>query len=223
MTSESVGQSAILIIGGGGHAKGLIEALRIRAPDSNLAILDPAASGAVLGVPVIGTDDFIERAHAEGFRRFAIGLGGVGNNMPRARLFDRARRAGLSPVAIIHPSAVISPSAHLGDGTQCLSGALVCADALLGENVILNTGAIVEHDCRIGDHVHVASGAVLAGNVTIGDFAHIGAGATLLQSIMIGNAAIIAAGAVIIANVPAGRTFGGVPARDLAPGKEQVE
>jgi sugar O-acyltransferase (sialic acid O-acetyltransferase NeuD family) len=210
----------ILILGGGGHAKGLIEALRLDAPEVRLAILDARpADGSVLGVPIIGTDEMLDIAATQGFRHFVVGLGGVRDNTPRARLFERARATGLTPWTVVHRSATIAASARLGVGTQCLSGSLVCADARLGENVIINTGAIVEHDCQIGNHVHVASGAVLAGTVEIGDFAHIGAGAVVLQSRKIGPGAVVGGGAVVTRSVCAGATVYGVPARVPDPAR----
>jgi UDP-perosamine 4-acetyltransferase len=215
----------ILVLGGGGHAKGLIEALRLRDPEVTLAIVDansPAGSS-VLGVPIIGTDEMINDAVTRGFRHFVVGLGGTGDNRPRARLFERARAAGLMPWTVLHPSATIAASARIGAGTQCLSGSVVCVEALTGDNVIVNSGAIVEHDCRIGNHVHIASGAVLAGAVEVGDLAHIGAGAVVLQTRTIGAGAIVGGGAVVTRSVGAGTTVYGVPARcsDMPRGDAQ--
>src|SRR6185312_14295503 len=130
---------------------------------------------------VIGGDERLESAREDGYRAFAMGFGGVGDNAPRARLFERARAAGLTALTLIHPSAIVSASARLGDGVQCLWGAIVAAGAVIGADVIVNSGAIVEHDCRIDDHVHVASGATLTGAVQVAAFAHIGAGAVVRQ------------------------------------------
>ena len=214
MTTDN-GVLGVLILGGGGHAKGLIEALRISWPDAALGVLSvSSATGAtVLDVPVVGPDDFLDEASTRGYSHFVVGLGGVGDNHPRRRLFERGRTAALEPLTVIHPSAVLARSAVLSPGVQCLFGAIVGADAQLGENVIVNSGAVVEHDCRIGAHAHIASGAVLAGTVTVDEYSHVGAGAVVLQGMRIGRGAIVGAGAVVIRAVEAGTTVYGVPAR----------
>jgi UDP-perosamine 4-acetyltransferase len=204
-----------LILGGGGHAAGVIETLRLLHPDMELAICDSGlTSGSnVHGISVIGGDEVLGTASSRGYGAFAMGLGGVGDNGPRARLFERAISAGLRPLTLVHPSAVISASARLGDGSACLWGAIVAARATIGKNVIVNSGAIIEHDCRIGDHAHVASGATLAGTVQVAAFAHIGAGAVVRQGLSIGARAVVGAGAVVTKPVPEGVTVVGAPAR----------
>ncbi len=204
----------ILIIGGGGHAKQVIESLRLTKPDARLAIVD-AKPGAreVLGVKVVGTDDFLRNAASEGFSSFAMGIGGVGDNRPRADAFTRACAAGLAPLTVIHPSAVIASSAKIGVGTVCLFSVIIEAEALIGDDVIVSSGAIVEHDCRICDHVHVATGAVVTGSVEIGELAHVGAGAVVRQGIKIGSGALVGAGSMVTKSVPPGVTVVGVPAR----------
>jgi UDP-perosamine 4-acetyltransferase len=206
---------AILIIGGGGHAKQVIETLRLTYPHAPLAIIDRRTDDlrGVLGVPVIGTDDFLQNAATKGFRFFTMGFGGVGDNQPRAEAFARASRAGLAPLQVMHPSAVIAASATIGRGSQCLFGAVIEAEALLGDNVLVSSRAIVEHDCRVGDHVHVATGAIVTGAVEIGAFAHIGAGAVVRQGAKIGANALVGMGSVVTKDVPPGVTVMGNPAR----------
>jgi UDP-perosamine 4-acetyltransferase len=205
---------AILIIGGGGHAKQVIETLRLTHPQARLAIIDVKPGiGAVLGVPVVGTDDYLSRAAAEGFASFVMGIGGAGDNRPRAAAFARARAGGLSPLRVIHPSAAIAASARMGVGSQSLFNTVIEGDAILGDDVIVSSGAIVEHDCRVGDHVHVATGAIVTGSVEIGDFAHIGAGAVIRQGATIGANALVGMGSVVTKDVSPGVTVMGNPAR----------
>jgi sugar O-acyltransferase (sialic acid O-acetyltransferase NeuD family) len=205
----------VLILGGGGHAKGLIEILRLLEPHDELAIADPRLElgDTVLGVSVIGGDDILAAAIARGYMAFAVGVGGVGDNRPRARLFDQGIAAGLMPLTVVHPSAMISPSAQLGPGAQCMPGAIIGANAVLGANVIINSGAIVEHDCQVDDHAHIATGAILAGAVHVEAFSHIGAGAIVRQGLSIGAAALVAAGAIVTKPVLAGTTVRGVAAQ----------
>jgi UDP-perosamine 4-acetyltransferase len=204
------------ILGGGGHAAVVIDAMLAAGKELPVVVLDVDRrlwAGTLLGVLVRGGDDLLPQLLAEGISGFVVGLGGVGDNRPRQRLFELAVALGCQPVAVIHPAGVLSRWASLGAGSVLLAGAVVNARAQLGRNVIVNTGAIVEHDCVIEDHAHVATGACVASSVRIGQGAHIGAGATIRQGVTIGAAAIVAAGAVVVKDVLDGESVMGVPAR----------
>lgn len=205
-----------VIVGGGGHAKVLIEVLRASGAAEPCAILDRDArlwGSQVMCVRVRGGDELLPVLASEGIEAFVIGVGGTGDNGPRRRLFELAVSHGLSPLTVRHPSAMCSPSSEIGAGSMVFAGAIVNASAVIGRNVIVNTVAIVEHDCVISDHVHIATGARLASSVRIGVGAHIGAGATVRQCISIGESAIVGAGAAVVSDVRPHTTVVGVPAR----------
>jgi len=209
---------SVIGIGAGGHARVVIEILRLMGGYDLAGLLDsrPELQGAqVLGVPVLGDDSLLPGLYAQGVRHVFIGVGGTGDTRPRRRLYELARGLGFEIVAAIHPQAVLSPSAQIGRGPTVMAGAVINAAARLGENVIVNSGAIVEHDCVIGNHVHIASGARLASTVHVGDSAHIGLGACVRQCVRIGAGAIVGAGAVVVKDVPDDAVVVGVPARVL--------
>lgn len=207
-----------VILAGGGHAKVLIDCLRASRQAEPTAILDanPALWGQkLLGISVKGGDGVLSTLRRQGVEYFIVGLGGVGDNNPRRKLFEKALAAGLRPLTVRHPSAVCSPEAEIGEGSVLFPQCVVNAYARLGKNVIVNSGAIVEHDCQIGDHVHVASAACLASTVRVGCGAHIGAGAVVRQGLSIGDEAVVGAGAVVVKNVLSREVVVGVPARPL--------
>jgi sugar O-acyltransferase (sialic acid O-acetyltransferase NeuD family) len=206
-----------VLLGGGGHARVLIDALQAACAAQTFGILDPDASlaEALLDVPVLGSDELLPDLARNGTTHFIVAVGSVGDATVRRRLFERALALGLAPLEVRHPSAVVSRWATLGQGVQLLPAAVVNAGACIGANVIVNTGAIVEHDCRIGDHVHIATGARLASTVDVGAGAHVGAGAVIRQSISIGAEAVVGAGAVVVKDVPPGTVVAGVPAVPL--------
>jgi sugar O-acyltransferase (sialic acid O-acetyltransferase NeuD family) len=210
--------SRCVILGGGGHARVLIDCLRESGLVGIEGVLDPDSSlhgRKILDVPVLGGDDLLGGMAAGGVTHFVVGLGGVGDNRPRKRLFELGCSCRLTPLTVRHPSAVVSRWASISPGCQLLPGSIVNACAVLGKNVIVNSGAIVEHDCVVGDHAHIATGARLASTVRVGIGAHIGAGATVRQSIRIGDGAIVGAGAVVVKDVGAGVVVAGVPARPI--------
>ena len=215
---RQVHRKRCVVIGGGGHAKMVIESLRLAGDFEPCAVLDRrmlTRGEEVSGVPVWGDDRLIADVRRRGIRYFAVGLGSVGDPGPRRRLFEQALAAGLEPATVIHPSAVCSSLVDLEAGVQLLPACVVNAGARIGANTIVNSGAIVEHDCVVGAHVHIATGAVLAGAVQVGWGAHIGAGAVVRQQICIGCEAVVGAGAVVVKNVSSGDVVAGVPARPL--------
>lgn len=209
-----------LILGGGGHAKVLIDAIQSCADILIIGVLDrdPKLKGTkIFGVPVRGSDELIAELKGDA-DSFLVGIGSVGDPSTRMKLFQMGLDAGLEPLTIIHPRAIVSRYAEIGEGSMLYAGSIINPAAEVGRNVIINTGAIVEHDCKIGDHAHIATGARMGGTVTIGMGAHIGAGAVIRQNGVVGEFAVVGAGAVVTKPVPDGITVVGNPARPLQKG-----
>jgi UDP-perosamine 4-acetyltransferase len=206
----------VIVLGAGGHAKVLIDALQAcSTPIRGILDNDPAKQGGViLGIPVLGTDAKLEE-WAPNEVVLVNGLGSTESLLPRAALHERLRAQGYSFLSVIHPSAVVSPHARLGEGVQIMAGAVVQAGTRLGDGCIVNTGALVDHDCALGGYVHVAPGAVLSGGVTVGSNTHIGTGAAVIQGIRVGSRCLVAAGAVVVHDVPDGSRVAGIPARKI--------
>lgn len=205
-----------VVIGGGGHAAVVIDAMRLGDQAEPVAIVerDREMWGTdVLGVPVVGGDEEIPALVSGGIGWFTVGVGGAGDSDLRRRLFRMGSSSFLRPVRVVHPSAVLAEGSEIGPGAQVMAGAVVAVGARVEANALINTRAVVDHDCRVRRGAHVASGAVLAGGVFVGIGAFVGAGATVIQGIRIGERAVVGAGAVVIDDVPDGATVVGVPAR----------
>jgi sugar O-acyltransferase (sialic acid O-acetyltransferase NeuD family) len=218
------GSPRCVILGGGGHACVLIDCIRESGLSEIEGILEADSSlrgRKVLDVLVLGGDELLRGLAAGGVTHFVVGLGGVGDNGPRRRLFELGCSCRLIPLTVRHPSAMVSRWATIGRGCQLLPGSIVNAGAALGKNVIVNSGAIVEHDCDVGDHVHIATGARLASTVRVGMGAHVGASATVRQCIRIGTGVIVGAGAVVVKDVEPGAVVAGVPARSIRQKKKE--
>ena len=199
----------VLVLGAGGHARPVIEALRASGAEP-AGLLDDRDGPPVLGVPRLGRLDTLAAQRRAGL---AAAVVAIGDNALRQRLGATCREAGFALPVLLHPAAVVSPSARLAEGVQVMARAVVGPEAVLAALVLLNTAAIVEHECRLAEAVHIGPGAVLCGGVRVGALALVGAGAVVRPGIGIGAESLVATGAAVGAEVPAGRRAGGVPAR----------
>ncbi|MDK2954748.1 MAG: hypothetical protein PWQ57_244 [Desulfovibrionales bacterium] len=205
----------VIVIGAGGHAKVLVDALLL-AGVQVLGLLDrdPAMAGRdVLGVPVLGGEDKLVQ-YAPDQVALVNAVGSVDSMQARKTVYDRLRGQGYGLAPVVHPQAVVSKFAEIQPGVQILAGAVVGPGAVIGENAIINTKASVDHDCRIGAHTHIAPGATLSGGVVVGESSHVGTGASAIQGIRIGRDCLVAAGAVVVRDVPDGAKVRGAPARE---------
>ena len=205
----------VVILGAGGHARVLLEALRsVSRQVAGIVDADPARIGeTVMGVPVIGTDEKVFDFRTDEIE-LVNGIGSVASTTKRVELFAAFKARGYRFATVAHPSAVIASDAELGEGAQIMAGAVIQVGARIGMNSIVNTRASVDHDCRIGAGVHIAPGVTLSGDVRVGDDVHIGTGATVIQGVHISANSVIGAGSVVLRNVPEGATVYGVPARE---------
>lgn len=216
---QKIENQICVILGGGGHARVLIDGLKTGAAAVPYAVLDADHSlwgRELLGVLIMGGDDLLYDLVKRGVNCFVVGLGSAGDNRPRERLFELGLSHHLKPITVAHPTAICSQWATVGPGSQLFPGCIVNAGVTIGDNAIINSGAIIEHDCVIGNHVHVATGAKLSSAVRVGSGAHVGVGASIRQCITIGERAIVGAGAVVVKDVPPYITVVGVPARSIS-------
>ena len=198
----------VMLIGGSGHAKVVIDCIR-SAGDTPVGILDDglAVGTRVLDVPVLGTTD--------GWKDYAgcSFVIAIGSNAVRRRLAKTVQARWYSA---IHPKAVVSEYASLGQGTVVMPGAVINAGARVGDHCIVNTCAVVEHDCYLEDFVHVSPKAALGGTVTVGNGSWIGIGAAVRNNLEICGGCVIGAGAAVVKNITQPGTYVGVPAKQIA-------
>ena len=206
----------IIVLGAGGHARVLIDALRSRAAIIR-GVVDAdndKHAQMLFDIPIIGDDQAVLDIPADSVG-LVNGIGTVRVSLQRRQIFDDFKRKGYCFATVIHASAIVAADVLLGEGAQIMAGAVLQTGCQIGENTIINTRVAVDHDCIIGNHVHVSPGATLCGNVTVGDGAHIGAGATVIQGIRIGRNGMVAAGALVIRDIADDVTVAGVPAREM--------
>ncbi|MFZ6027329.1 MAG: NeuD/PglB/VioB family sugar acetyltransferase [Chloroflexota bacterium] len=196
--------TAILVYGGGGHGKALIDLLRTLGAYQIAGIIDDGRTVGerIMGVPVLGGSSALPEMYAKGVRLAVNAIGGISNLQTRIKVFHQLAEAGFACPALVHPTAFIEASARLSPGVQVFPHAYVGSDVQVGYGAIVNTGAILSHDCQIGDYANLSPGAILAGGVKIGERSLIGMGVTINLNVIVGARARIGNGATIKGDVP---------------------
>lgn len=160
-------ENVIAVIGGGGHAKVVINILRKLRKYRILGYTDPTDNGALLTVPYLGSDDdLIVLTATEGNLNAALGVGQVALGQPRYELWSRLRSAALAFPSVVSPAAIVNDDVCMGEGCVVMDGAVINTGVRMGDGVIVNTNSTIEHDVRLQEWVHVAPGATISGGVS---------------------------------------------------------
>ena len=207
----------LLLIGGGGHCKSVIDSLNQSTEYEVIGILDIAekVGSFINGVEIIGTDNDMRQFFSEEIENIFITLGSVGDTTLRQKMYGKAKSIGFKFPIIKDPTAIISANVSIGEGTFIGKGAIINTEVQIGKNTIINSGAIVEHDSSIGDYCHLAPGSTFSGNVKVGNHTHIGTNATVIQGITIGEQSVIGAGSIVIRNIGAHKVAYGNPCKEV--------
>jgi sugar O-acyltransferase (sialic acid O-acetyltransferase NeuD family) len=202
--AAGVDPAALLIYGGGGHAKSLIDLVRLAGLYRIHGILDDGipAGTRILDIPVLGGGELLPALRREGIGKAVNAVGGIGSITPRLAVYEKLATAGFECVTVVHPRAFIEPTAHVDAGCQVFFNAYVGSEVRVGFGSIINTAVIISHDCRLGDYVNISPGAILAGAVTVEERALVGMGATINLGVRIGAGARVGNSAVVKADVP---------------------
>lgn len=148
--------------------------------------------------------------------------------------------------AVIHSGTILKENCYVGDLAALREGCRIGPGAIIGrlvaveENVIVGektrvlTGAYLTGETRLADEVFIGPEVVTTNDrymsmwkdkeyvgPTVLSHAAVGAGASILAGITIGEWAVIGMGAVVVKDVPAGRIFVGVPARDIGESRSR--
>ncbi|WP_342420767.1 acetyltransferase [Paenibacillus sp. FSL E2-0178] len=193
----------ILLIGGGGHCKSVLDSLLRLDVYSDIGIIDRKENVGkdILGISIIGSDYDLQRLLTQGYIYAFVTVGSIGNPAHRIKLFQHMLEVGFQTPNIIDHSAIVSHDADVGAGVFIGKHAIINAGSVINTGAIINSGAIIEHDCFIGEFAHVAPGAVLSGGVQIGEHTHVGARSVIRQHLTIGSGTTIGIGSVVVSDL----------------------
>lgn len=207
----------ILLIGGGGHCKSVLDSLIGIEEYSEIGIVDKKKyqDEHIFGVPFIGCDDDLPHLYESGFKYAFVTVGSIGDPALRIKLFATLEKIGFELPTIIDKEAVVSKYAKLDKGIFIGKNAVINAGSLISKGSIINTSALIEHDCVIKEFVHIAPGAVLCGEVKVGARTHIGANSVVRQYIRIGSNSVIGMGSVVLNDIGNNKVAFGHPCKEV--------
>lgn len=202
----------LILIGGGGHCKSVIEVAESAGYEIKgiLDMPDEVGKDVLPGHKVIGTDDEIPQYVEE--CDFIITVGFIKNPALRIKLYNKVKTAGGRLATIIASTAHVSKYAELGEGTVIMHHAFVNAGAKIGDNCIINTFVNIEHDAEVGNQCHISTGTMVNGECKIGENCFIGSQSVCANCIEIASDIIVGAGSVVRKSIRVKGIYAGNPA-----------
>ena len=188
----------IVLIGGGGHCKAVIDVVEQEGLFNIIGIIDkPEMLGTnLLEYQIIGDDSELINV-VKSCHNALITIGQIKNPSPRIKLFNKLLELGFKLPTIISPRAYISKHSSIGIGSIIMHDAIINADVVIGKNCIINTKSLVEHGSNIGNHCHISTNAVINGEVIVGEGSFIDSGSVTKECIRIDNNFFAKAGSVV--------------------------
>ena len=184
----------LILIGGGGHCKSVIEVAESAGYEIKgiLDMPDEVGKDVLPGYKVIGTDDEIPQYVEE--CDFVITVGFIKNPAIRIKLYNKVKAAGGRLATIIASTAFVNAGAKIGD------------------NCIINTFVNIEHDAEVGNQCHISTGTMVNGECKIGENCFIGSLSVCANCIEIASDIIVGAGSVVRKSIRMKGIYAGNPA-----------
>ncbi|MCA9401180.1 MAG: acetyltransferase [Candidatus Omnitrophica bacterium] len=210
-------EKTMIILGGGGHAKVVLDALNYSEDVSVRGIIDNnlPKGEKLYGIPVIGSDEELEKFYDEGIEWIFIGIGFITDSQEQQRRVEMLESIGFQFPMIMHPTAVVAEDVDIDEGTFVAPSVTINPGTRIGAHCIINTGVTIDHDCAIGDFVHLSPGVTLSGGVYVEDHSFIGVGSNVAHGVNIGSNVIVGAGSTVIKDILEPGTYVGSPVRKI--------
>ena len=173
------------VIGGGGHARVIIDALFEIKKKNNINIVGyyddncktPYRNIKMLGkISDIKNNDTMNNDTVNNNIFYICGIGNLETRNSIICKFDKLNWGN-----VIHPSAVISETVILGKNIFINAGVIINSQSVIKNHTIINTNSVIEHDVLIESNCHIAPSVTICGHVTIKENTFIGCGTTVIH------------------------------------------
>jgi len=188
----------ILLIGGGGHCKSVIDVIEQEGQFKIAGIIDhpELLDTKILDYKVIGSDNDLPKLSLQ-YKYALVTVGQITSPQLRIKIYENLKKLEFILPVIKSPRAYISKYATVKEGSIIMHDALVNVNVCINENCIINTKALIEHDAMIAKHCHISTGAIINGAVSVESGCFIGSHVTTKQAINIKKNSFIKAGSVV--------------------------
>lgn len=188
----------IILIGGGGHCKSVIDVIEQEGRYKIAGIIDKPEllRQNLLGYTIIGNDSDLP-SFKNKYKYAMVTIGQIKFSSLRKKLFNLALNAGYKLPTIVSPSSYVSKHATLGEGSIIMHGAIVNSMSHIGRGCIVNSRALIEHDSIIEDFCHISTNAVINGGGIVRQGSFVGSGVITKQNIEIEEDSFIKAGSLV--------------------------
>jgi len=203
----------LLLIGGGGHCRSVIDSIDTSIYGDIVIIDLPEKVGQVISnIKIVGTDNELQDLFLCGYTNASITISNLASQRKRVEIYKKLKSFGYTFPTIIDATAIVSDTnTVIEEGVFIGKGVIINTSVHIGAFSIINSGAVIDHDVKVGRFSHIAPGAILSGYVMVGDYSHVGTGSSVIQSVSIGNRTIIGAGSVVVRDIPCNITAFGNP------------
>lgn len=171
----------ILLIGGGGHCRSVIDVIEQDGKFQIAGIIEPNHGKKVLGYEILGNDDDLKSL----FKRYKfalIAIGQIKTPEPRMKIYDKLKTIGYQLPSIFSPFSYVSKHAFIDEGSIIMHQGLINSNAKIGKNCIINTKALIEHDAIVEDFCHISTGAIVNGECRVQKGSFLGTNTALKHS-----------------------------------------
>ncbi|WP_209511455.1 acetyltransferase [Sedimentibacter acidaminivorans] len=209
----------LLLIGGGGHCKSVLDTLLQLNQYSEISIIDKSENIGkyIFGISTIGCDNDLVKLYESGYNYAFVTLGSIGNPSQRIKLYNMIEEIGFEIPNFLDLTSIVSQYVKMESGIYVGKNVVINAGSIIGKGSIINTSSTVEHDCVIGEFSHIAPGTVLCGEVHVGKNVHIGAKSVIKQQVNIGDNTTIGMGSVVLNNIDDSIIAYGNPCKEVKP------
>lgn len=201
----------LLLVSGGGLAREVLALVRLADAYDVVGFVDddPVLRGQVIDdVKVLGGLEVVADMPGTDVLLCA-GRGAV-----RAAMNARLRLPDERYATVTHPDVRIPSSCAVGAGSVLSAGCVLTADVSVGRHVVAMPRVVLTHDDVVADFATLCAGVVLGGSVEVAERAYVGMNASVRERVRIGAGAVVGMGSVVLTDIPDGRTWWGVPARN---------